>query len=75
MFRCFPPSTLGASSNDSSEKDSVIVEGATDSNNLADLANPDLPASNGLADCAPQDSPVAEAGPGVSYPGYKQYCR
>ena len=30
---------------------------------------------NGLSDCAPQESPVAEAGPGVSYPGYKQYCR
>ena len=28
-----------------------------------------------LSDCGPQGSPVAEAGPGVSYPGYKQYCR
>ena len=70
VLRCFPPSTLGATSND---HQAYFKKDSADLADLADIA--DLADSNRLADCAPQESPVAEAGPGVSYPGYKQYCR
>ena len=84
VFRCFPPSHLGAGSNDehedSSEIESVALEGPDSNDNHEDSSKMESVAfegaeSSGLSDCAPQESPVAEAGPGVSYPGYKQYCR
>ena len=90
MFRCFPPSTLEAGSDDgysynsttleevtssNSEKDSTTLEEVASLNSEKDSVFLEGVASSDLSDCVPQESPVAEAGPGVSYPGYKQYCR
>ena len=73
VFRCFPPSTLEA--DDGYSYNSTTLEEVTSSNSEKDSEFLEGVASSDLSDCAPQESPVAEAGPGVSYPGYKQYCR
>ena len=73
VFRCFPPSTLEA--DDGYSYNSTTLEEVASSNSEKDSVFLEGVASSDLSDCAPQESPVAEAGPGVSYPGYKQYCR
>ena len=75
MFRCFPPSTLEAGSDDGYSYNSITLEEVASSNSEKDSVFLEGVASSDLSDCVPQESPVAEAGPGVSYPGYKQYCR
>ena len=81
VFRCFPPSPLGASSlnedhhNDSSSNEDDQGDSSSNEDQQGDSEKGPVTQIEGLTDCAPQESPVAEAGPGVSYPGYKQYCR
>ena len=75
VFRCFPPSTLEAGSDDGYSYNSITLEEVASSNSEKDSVFLEGVASSDLSDCVPQESPVAEAGPGVSYPGYKQYCR
>ena len=77
VFRCFPPS--------SPQQLDTNTDGLGAFDDLGTLDDPEaFPKTDSLnversdirlSDCGPQGSPVAEAGPGVSYPGYKQYCR
>ena len=77
MFRCFPPSSpqqLDIKTDDPGAFDDLGTLDDPEAFPKTDSLN--VERSNiRLSDCGPQGSPVAEAGPGVSYPGYKQYCR
>ena len=87
ILRCFPPSSqeattsLGVSGNLETKiflentsylENTSPLESTSSLKNTSSLENTSSLGSNW---CLPRDYPVAEAGPGVSYPGYKQYCR
>ena len=75
IFRCFPPYSQEATSSLGASGSLETTSSLETISYLENTKSLEVPSSLETTWCLPREYPVAEAGPGVSYPGYKQYCR